>query len=689
MGFLQWSTNNSEIFISLENVLNKSILSLNNIKTKQNVSKEDKKNYNFICSLINYYQSLKININEKYTYCIISSKTRNICAFHSLQKAQDIFVNWIKLLNNSKNNNFILDNSEVEINAIKKELINNIKQNKLLNVFKEKFNNYYNNKNNKTFIKLILSGLPDFLRPIIWIIILEKNNKFKRKLTMKEYLGQNNNPEILKQINKDLHRTFIINNNYNNSTIEKIDEEKINKLKNILIAISNYNPELGYTQGMNNIIGFLLRVTKFDEEKAFYLSILILDKIKGYFIKDFPLLKDNLTKFNNEFNIRYNKLYKHFKKNMMLDELWISKWLQTLFTINFPFNEVCRLWDSLIIFGFDFIIYLSLAIIYYAEDELLKLDDSSDFINYLKELMNPNPGIQIFVENNPNYSDNIIPIYNIISRAKKIKRETSIDNSNFKAYNINNRINYNINNIDLKENNTLNKERKSTFSKTANNSSENLLTKNIVNKSNLQQKNEDKSEKNMFEKASINEIKRNINFNDFNFNKKKENIRLRKYSDASEYSNNSNINNMIFNNFLISETSSNYFKGRNYSHSGIKNISLKNNNSNNYINGIPRRNKKIMVMRKSIHLNTQKDNLKNNRNYMSRSPDYFRLNSFYTNYNQIIGQNNINCGYTKNKVIENNNNDFIIYPQRVRGSFNIPLSNKFCYGYQFYPIQKK
>ena len=428
MGFLQWSIDNIEIFNSLENILNRSILSLNNIKTKQNISNEDKNNYKFICSLIDYYQSLKnkLNINEKYSYYIISSKTKNISSFFSLKKAKDIFVNWIKLLNKTNNFNNILDNSEIEINKIKVEITNNIKQNKLLNVFQENFNNYFSSKNNKTFIKLILSGMPDFLRPIIWILILEKNNKNKKQLSIKDYLCQNNNSQNLKQINKDINRTFIINHNDNKSNIV-IDEDKINKLKHILIAISNYNPEIGYTQGMNHIIGFLLKVTNFDEEKAFYLSILIIDKIKGYFIKDFPLLKENLNKFNNEFYIRNNKLYKHFKKYMMPDELWICKWLQTLFTISFPFNEVCRIWDALIVFGFDFIIYLSLAIIYYAEEKLLKLDDSSDFSNYLNEIMNPNPGIKKFIEDEPNYKDYIIPIYSIISRAKKIKREIYIE----------------------------------------------------------------------------------------------------------------------------------------------------------------------------------------------------------------------------------------------------------------------
>ena len=713
MGFLQWSIDNIEIFNSLENILNKSILSLNNIKTKQNISNEDKNNYKFICSLIDYYQALKnkLNINEKYSYYIISSKTKNISSFFTLRKAKDIFVNWIKLLNKTNNCNNILDNSEIEINKIKVEIINNIKQNKLLNVFQDHFYNYYSNKNNKTFIKLILSGMPDFLRPIIWILILEKNNKNKKKLSIKDYLCQNNNTQNLKQINKDINRTFIINQNDNKSNIV-IDEDKINKLKHILIALSNYNPEIGYTQGMNHIIGFLLKVTNFDEEKAFYLSILIIDKIKGYFIKDFPLLKENLNKFNNEFYIRNNKLYKHFKKYMMPDELWICKWLQTLFTISFPFNEVCRIWDALIVFGFDFIIYLSLAIIYYAEEKLLKLDDSSDFSNYLNEIMNPNPGIKKFIEVEPNYKDYIIPIYSIISRAKKIKREISIEMSYFNSFNkFHNTIN--LYNTELKENNNYNnydnqnKQHNFTKSKFINNSCANLVKSNTLNTFTtlkiVEQNNDEKNAKNIIEKKNDG-IKRNINFsdknlynnikdknNDTNNNNKKE-IKMRKFSDISDCSVNSaiNINNIISNNLLRREANSNYLKGRNYSYSGIQNVNLNDNNSGNFINGIPRRNRKILIVKKSNPLTNPLDKIQiqnNPRNYVSKSPDYFRLSNNY-NYNQIIGHNNnINYLYTQNKVLENYN-DFIVNTP-FRGSYNISIPNKYCFGYKNYLIQKK
>ena len=167
---------------------------------------------------------------------------------------------------------------------------------------------------------------------------------------------------------------------------------------------------------------------------------------------------------------------------------------------------------------------------------------------------------------------------------------------------------------------------------------------------------------------------------------------MRKFSDISDCSVNSaiNINNIISNNLLRSEANSNYLKGRNYSYSGIQNVNLNDNNSGNFINGIPRRNRKILIIKKSNPLTNPLDKIQiqnNPRNYASKSPDYFILSNNY-NYNQIIrNNNNINYLYTQNKVLENYN-DFIVNTP-FRGSYNISIPNKYCFGYKNYLIQKK
>ena len=220
---------------------------------------------------------------------------------------------------------------------------------------------------NKAFNKLLNYGIPQNFRFFIWDIVLSEkynNQKFfnydQQKIEYNSILQNKvNNP----QIEKDVHRTFMI----------ELEQTKnnIQSLRNILNCINRYNSS-GYCQGMNYIVGYLLKLTKFDEVKAFYIFKSILPDIKGYFEVGFPLLKKNNNLFSQLFKQSYPKLYNHFKKYDIVNEFWVGKWLQTLFTLSLPFEELNVIWDVLLIRGFDFIIYICLALVQFLEKDLLE-----------------------------------------------------------------------------------------------------------------------------------------------------------------------------------------------------------------------------------------------------------------------------------------------------------------------------
>ena len=661
------SESKNEIFNYYKYIFNKSELSLVNINLKDDIEENEKNNYIFICNIIEYYQSLNniSSINKKYSYYKISSKTKIISSFHTLEKAKELFIYWSQLLyKNPKNKNFSLDKNTREVKYIKNEIKKNLRKNILLNIFIDNFNSYYDNLDNKEFIKLILSGIPDFLRPIIWHIILEKKHKAIKKQSLNECLNKEQNNNYFKQISKDINRTFIINNEDNSSIInDNINEDKINKLKNILIAISNYNSEIGYTQGMNNIIGFLLRVTKFNEENAFDLAILIMEEIKGYFTKDFPLLKSNLTKFNNEFIKRNQKLYKHFKNYEILDELWISKWMQTLFTISLPYNELCSIWDSLIIFGFDFIIYLSLAIIDIYEDELLKINDLSDIINHLGEIMNPDSNIKISIDFYPNYKDYIIPIYNIISTAKKIKREILSEMLFLNSFNGNQYINsvygneLNINNIgssNIIYNNYLLNMKFSTKNNVPSLKNQILSLKTPIN---LSKKNISPSLNTIKHNNTIVEKKLKEQKIDVTNNKLKENLTISKIKNVKILK--------LNNNKYYSINDKNPICW-NYSYNNKFNQN--NNNKNEFFKNIARKNIKNLFINKNNHLINHVNVF-----YSPKNRSNYHLPMYFVNLQNL---NNLSKdrkkGYINNNLYSNNNNyNNYINTLKKNISFNI------------------
>jgi hypothetical protein len=277
-------------------------------------------------------------------------------------------------------------------------------------------NNIKKNIKDSLFNKLIMYGIPYNIRDFIWDVVLaEKNfNKYYNfEDEKKEYISNLNNINNNHQIEKDLNRTFMKESEQT--------KDHLQKLRSLLNVINRKNN--GYCQGMNFIVGFLLKLTKFDEIKTYYIIKNILPDIKGLFEDGFPLLNKNINTFDKYFKQLYPTLYNHFRKNDVYDEIWVGKWIQTLFTLSLPFEEVCSIWDILIIKGFHYIIYISLSIISFVEEDLLKLDDSSDILAYLQAILNPKDITLISHVQIEQIYSHIIPLNKILYKASEIEKK--------------------------------------------------------------------------------------------------------------------------------------------------------------------------------------------------------------------------------------------------------------------------
>ena len=379
-----------EIFkILLENNVNKKV----NIKALQEIG------------LLKEYSHIKSS--NELTY--FSGKNKIIKIFIKSRQIKENYVEWTKYL-------FDIDKDDLESDKKFSEKIENLKKNPLNKVFFQ--NNLKKHLFDNNLINHLLNyGIPNNFREMVWeLAFTEKNNNqkyFNFEEEQKEYNSYLRNVQSNSQIEKDLNRTLI---NESEKTTQNI-----NILKNILNCIYKYNN--GYCQGINFIVGFLLKLTNYDEIRTFYIFKNIIPEIKGYFEDDFPLLKKNINFFDYYFQELYPKLDKHFKKYDVYNELWVGRWFQTLFTLSIPFEELCNIWDVLIIKGFDFIIYISLAIIGFLQKELLELKDSSDILSFLQKVLFPKEAILIYKKQlEEDKYTNIIPLFEILSKANKIEK---------------------------------------------------------------------------------------------------------------------------------------------------------------------------------------------------------------------------------------------------------------------------
>ena len=519
-----------------DDIFSKNKLSLKNFDEILNdlIKNESNKKILKEIGLINEYLSV-ISNNEPNLVVYYSKNHKIIQNLKFLTKMRENFLEWAK---------YIFDITKDDLDSIQK-FNGKIDLLKRTNLTKEYFQN--NTKKYifgaKTFNKLINYGFPPNLRIFIWdIIIAEKYNNhqpFNNDKELTEYRLLLSKVKPNPQIEKDIHRTFIKEGEQTPNNIQI--------LKNILNCVHNYNPS-GYCQGMNFIIGFLLKITNFNEIMTFYFFKHILNDIKGYFEVGLPLLHKNVNIFENYFSDCYKKIYKHFKKHEIINEFYISKWLQTLFTLSLPFEELAIIWDILLIRGFDFIIFICLALFDFIESDIIKLKESADIINYLEKFLKSEGEnlIPINIKFFEQIDDYIIPLNEILEKAQELEKKYRNKEYSNNKINNNNLISdnqlyrYKFNSREIKSNkfsfqdnlknsaNTnkdiaLNKDKPKVVSNFTNNNLININKNSINNSSNLMNSNKNNIlnfDKTIDNKPNYYSTKNLVtyNFNNFNTN---------------------------------------------------------------------------------------------------------------------------------------------------------------------------
>ena len=215
-------------------------------------------------------------------------------------------------------------------------------------------------------ILFLTQNIPKSLITTLWqsctrlYEILNKNEGQYNKLLKAFYiLIKNKHPfyiYIQKKISLDLNRTFAKEKDFQN-------QKNIDILKNILYAFTVRNVSLNYCQGLNTIVGHLLKMMNFKEEETFYLFLLLIEKILPY---DYYLFSIGVEADLNIIKLLLDKyepdLMEHLKKincDLILFGVF-TQFITSLFTFKINENITNILFNCF--FGF-----------YYLEDDLNNL----------------------------------------------------------------------------------------------------------------------------------------------------------------------------------------------------------------------------------------------------------------------------------------------------------------------------
>jgi hypothetical protein len=148
---------------------------------------------------------------------------------------------------------------------------------------------------------------------------------------------------------------------------------------------------MGYTQGINFIVGFLL-IVGYSEIDTFWMFVhMAINRrylMLGLYEDGFPLINVYISIFRKMLKRLNDRLYHHlYEKIEMFDEsAWVFKWFMTCYLCSFPL-EMCKyIWDFVLCTSGLGFIKFAVALVGQLEKQLLKMDDACDLTEFLGSL---------------------------------------------------------------------------------------------------------------------------------------------------------------------------------------------------------------------------------------------------------------------------------------------------------------
>ena len=211
------------------------------------------------------------------------------------------------------------------------------------------------------------------IRLCIWENKL-KVKELKNKYNYREILNKSQNDKVKKLIKLDVTRT---------SVNDKEKEEEIKKkLIDVLFAVSQFNEDINYFQGMQYIVLFLMEL--YGEEESFYLflSLLLNTEYSLLFEKDLQKLKIFFYVFKRIISLYEPELNSFLNVNNLQVDLFLPPWFITLFSGTHHFLRkkedntpiVIRIIDFFILYGWKSSMSIGCALLHTYENDIMKLD---------------------------------------------------------------------------------------------------------------------------------------------------------------------------------------------------------------------------------------------------------------------------------------------------------------------------
>ena len=374
------------------------------IENEDNISLQN--SYNIIRNILSDYKLYKDYISKNQKNNKLVNKTENTKEelinikksnynnniFKEVEHKMERIKKWVKMSkyssldkNKKENSEIFPRNNDNKINFPKNLILSNYSDLVIeLGLLK-----YYQNKPSK-FIQRVKKGPPDSFRWCSWCI-LNYLPQDRNILIYENYTNMILEKENKDRIIRDIERTFT------QQIREKKELRKMEtSLYKILKSFWNLDKVVGYCQGMNLIVGFILILSGLNERDSFYLMTSMFSNtfksrkkydynIRGLFYEEFPLLNLLNYIFENLLKRHCPELKAHLEMLGITTDLWMGRWFHTMFTIVLPITWCKRLWDNFFAENIFFLVKFGVYFSKILQNDILKMEDEEQILNYFKK----------------------------------------------------------------------------------------------------------------------------------------------------------------------------------------------------------------------------------------------------------------------------------------------------------------
>lgn len=174
-----------------------------------------------------------------------------------------------------------------------------------------------------------------------------------------------------------------------------IKNPHLNSLRSILISYNIYNDDLGYVQGMTDLLSPIYYVLR-DESLSFWCFVHFMDRMERNFLRDQSGIRDQMLTLTELCQLMLPKLSQHLGKCDSSNLFFCFRMLLVWFKREFEFDEVCSIWEIFLtdFYSSQFQLFFMLAILQKNSspviNHLTQFDQVLKYFNDLKASMDWN-----------------------------------------------------------------------------------------------------------------------------------------------------------------------------------------------------------------------------------------------------------------------------------------------------------